>query len=218
VRLLIAEGDRRSGEWLARALRGHGYVTDLTADGEAALASARHCGYSAAVIAWHLPRVPGITVTRRIRLRDASVPVLLLGTVTAAERIAGLDAGADDFLPSPPDPGELAARLRALHRRPRDAVPPVLTAAGVTWDPAVREARAGGRELPLTITEAGILEVLIRRSPAVVTREAIARHVWHYEPGANAIAVHVMRARVKLSGTGARIETVRGIGYRLRAA
>jgi DNA-binding response OmpR family regulator len=89
VRLLIAEGDRRSGEWLARALRGHGYVTDLTADGEAALASARHCGYSAAVIAWQLPRVPGITVTRRIRLRDASVPVLLLGTVTAAERGSG---------------------------------------------------------------------------------------------------------------------------------
>lgn len=218
MRLLIAEGDRSSGEGLSRALRGRGYVTDLARDGETALAYARCCGYSAAVIAWRLPGLPGISVTRRVRMRDARLPVLLLGTVPAADRIAGLDAGADDFLPSPPDPGELAARIRALHRRPRDAVPPVIAAGGVTWDPAAREARAGGRELPLTVTEAGILEVLIRRSPAVVTREAIARHVWEDEPGSNAITVHVARARVKLSGTGARIETVRGIGYRLRAA
>jgi two-component system, OmpR family, response regulator len=218
VRLLIAEGDRSSGEGLASALRRHGYVTDLTADGDTAVACARHGGYSAALIAWQLPRVPGITVTRRIRLRDARLPVLLLGTVTAADRVAGLDAGADDFLPAPPDPAELAARIRALHRRPRDASPPVIAAGHVTWDPATREARAAGRELPLTLTEAGILELLIRRSPAVVSRAEVARHVWEYEPGSNAIAVHVMRVRAKLPPGAARIETVRGIGYRLRAA
>ena len=218
MRLLIAEGDRLAGAQLARALRGHGYVTDLAADGEAALACIRCCGYSAAVIAWQLPVLPGITVTRRIRIRDARVPVLLLGDVPAAERAAGLDAGADDFLLSPPDPDELAARLRAVHRRPRDAAPPVLTAGDVTWDPASKEARAGGRELPLTLTEAGILEVLIRRSPAVVSRAEVARHVWEYEPASNAIAVHVMRVRAKLPPGAARIETVRGIGYRLRAA
>jgi two-component system OmpR family response regulator len=225
VRLLIAEGDRSSGEGLASALRGHGYVTDLTADGDTAVACARHCGYSAALIAWQLPRVPGVTVTRRIRIRDARLPVLLLGTVTAADRVAGLDAGADDFLPAPPDPAELAARIRALHRRPRDAAPPVLAAGHVTWDPATREARAAtrearaaGRELPLTLTEAGILELLIRRSPAVVSRAEVARHVWECEPGSNAIAVHVMRVRAKLPPGAARIETVRGIGYRLRAA
>jgi two-component system, OmpR family, response regulator len=214
VRILVAESDRPLGEVITRDLRGRGYVADLACDAEAALTRAR-CpgGYAAAVIGW---RLPGLDAVRRIRVRDTRLPVLLTGNATALDRVAGLDAGADDFLAAPLCPGELAARLRALLRRERQARSPVLAAGNVTWDPALHEARAAGHVLALTATEASILELLLRRSPAVVTRADIARHAWDHDPAPNVISVHVARVRAKL-GPAARVETVRGIGYRLRA-
>jgi DNA-binding response OmpR family regulator len=215
VRLLVAESCEPFGDALARGLRGSGYIADLARDGETALAYARCRDYAAAVISWQLPALP---VVRRLRLRDTRLPVLLTGKATTAGRVAGLDAGADDFLAAPFDPAELAARLRALQRRAQGTRSPSLTAGGITFDLAAREARAGGTALPLTVTELGILEVLMRRSPAAVPRWVIALHVWADDAtvlGSNTISVHVMRIRAKMPAT-VRIETVHGTGYRLR--
>jgi DNA-binding response OmpR family regulator len=146
---------------------------------------------------------------------------MLTARDTPADRIAGLDAGADDYLVKPFNFGELLARLRALQRRPADARPPLFLLGELSFDPAAREVRCGGRQADLTGIELGILEILLRRSPGVADRRMIAQHVWDDEAdafGSNTINVHLARLRSKLIGASVRIETVRGIGYRIVAA
>jgi DNA-binding response OmpR family regulator len=217
--VLVAEDDESLGETLARGLRDRGYVVDLVQDGEAALRYTRCYQYSVAVVDWRMPRMSGLDVVHRLRSRGTQTPVLMLSGMDAvADRVAGLDAGADDFLVKPFDFGELLARLRALQRRAPEGKAPVLTVGDVAYDVAAREVRFGSSQPSLTATELGILEVLMRHAPAVCDRRVIAQHVWTYdaEPlGSNTIDVHVARLRAKLSGAAARIETVRGIGYRM---
>jgi DNA-binding response OmpR family regulator len=137
------------------------------------------------------------------------------------DRIRGLDAGADDYLVKPFDFGELLARIRALQRRPRGVDAPVLVRGRLALDPVKREVTVGDRPLALTATEYRILELLMRRSPAVVDRKAIAEHGWDDETdplGSNAIDVQLSRLRAKLPAAGVRIVTVRGAGYRLEEA
>ena len=137
------------------------------------------------------------------------------------DRVAGLDAGADDYLVKPFDLGELLARLRALQRRPAAVFPPALTVGDLEYDQAGHVMRSGDRRLALTAIELGILETLMRLSPAIANRHQIAQHVWWdvSDPlGSNTIDVHVARLRRKLTGTASRIETVRNVGYRLVAA
>jgi DNA-binding response OmpR family regulator len=137
-----------------------------------------------------------------------------------ADRIAGLDAGADDYLVKPFDFGELLARLRALQRRPPSVQAPRLVIGAVEFDPAAREVLVRGERPAFTVTELGILEFLMRRSPGVADRRSIAQHVWDNEAdafGSNTIDVHLARLRAKLAGAGVRIETVRGVGYRITA-
>ena len=137
-----------------------------------------------------------------------------------ADRIRGLDTGADDYLVKPFDFGELLARVRALQRRPRGVDAPILERAGCARSGAPR-VEVDGRELGLTSTEYLILELLMRRSPSVVDRKAIAEHAWADETdplGSNAIDVQMSRLRAKLPDAGIRIVTVRGAGYRLEAA
>jgi len=132
-----------------------------------------------------------------------------------------LETGADDYLVKPFDFGELVARIRALQRRPRQVDGPVLVRGALSLDPRRREVSVHGRPLSLTATEYGILEVLMRRSPAVVGRSTIAEHGWRDETeplGSNAIDVHLSRLRAKLPDAGVRIVTVRGAGYRLEPA
>jgi two-component system, OmpR family, response regulator len=138
-----------------------------------------------------------------------------------ADRVTGLDQGADDYLVKPFDFGELLARLRALQRRPRGVQPPQLVVGDLRFDPATREVHVGAGRPALTTTELGILEMLLRRSPAVVPRRLIAAHVWDHEAdalGSNTIDVHLARMRSKLAGGMVRIETVRGVGYRIVGA
>jgi len=217
--VLVAEDDESLGETLARGLRDRGYVVDLVQDGEAALRYARCYEYSVAVVDWRMPRLSGLDVVHRLRRRGTQTPVLMVSGMDAvADRVAGLDAGADDFLVKPFDFGELLARLRALQRRAPQAKSPVLSVGDIAYNVAAHEARIGEGRLTLTATELGILEVLMRNSPAVCDRRVIAQHVWTDDAdplGSNTIDVHVARVRVKLSGAAARIETVRGIGYRL---
>jgi DNA-binding response OmpR family regulator len=218
---LVAEDDDTLGAVLAQGLRSRGYVVDLVADGEAALSYARCYEYAVAVLDWLIPRVSGIDVVRQLRRTGARTPVLMISGKGAPEdRVAGLDAGADDYLVKPFVLDELLARLRALQRRPPDVLPPRLVVGDLECDPASREVTFGGRRPALTSTELSILETLMRFSPAVAERRQIAQHVWTDEVdtfSSNTIDVHLARLRAKLSGSRVRIQTVRGVGYRIVA-
>jgi len=222
VRVLVAEDDDSLGEVLARGLSNRGYVVDLVSDGETALTYTRCYDYAVAVLDWLMPGVSGIDVVRQLRRHGTRTPVLMIsGRDTPEDRVAGLDAGADDFMVKPFDLAELLARLRALQRRPQEVLPPRLVVGDLECDPASREVRIGDRRTALTSTELGILETLMRFSPVVADRRQIAQHVWINEAetfSSNTIDVHLARLRAKLSGSRARIETVRGVGYRIIAA
>ena len=219
MRILVAEDDTALGAVLERGLRENGYVVDLVPDGETAATYLRLYQYAAAVIDWRMPKLSGLDLVARLRRAGSVVPVLMLtARDTPSDRIAGLDAGADDYLIKPFDFGELLARLRALLRRPPGTRPPLLALGKLELDPAARTVRFDGRNVALTGTEFGILEILLRRSPAVVDRQTIAQQVWDEESdglASNTISVHLARLRSKLAGAGVRVETVRGIGYRI---
>src|SRR5436190_15450742 len=158
VRVLIAEDDEGLGEVLARGLREQGYVVDLVPDGEAAAAYLRFYQYEVAVLDWRMPRLSGFDLVQRLRRAGTATPVLMLtARDTPADRIAGLDAGADDYLVKPFDFGELLARIRALQRRPRGVDAPVLQRGRLRLDPVRNEVAVEGRPLGLTTTEYHIL-------------------------------------------------------------
>jgi DNA-binding response OmpR family regulator len=219
--MLIADDNQVQGETLARELRPRGYVVDLVLDGATALSYLRCYEYSVAIVNWILPAVSGLDLVRGVRRSGIATPVLVLSTEdAAADRVEGLDAGADDFMVRPFDFAELLARLRALQRRPTVLLPATLRAGDLEWYPATREVYVRGELVPLTPIETGILEVLLRRTPGVVPRRLIAQHAWendHRPMGSNTIDVHLRRIRAKLTESSARIETVRGIGYRVVA-
>ena len=215
--------DEHLGEVLVRGLREQGYAVDLAGDGETAGTFLRLYEYAVAVIDWRMPGLTGLDLIRQLREgRRGSVgqatPILMLtARDTPADRIAGLDGGADDYLVKPFDFGELLARLRALQRRTRPTQLR-LKVGDLEFDPVARQAVVDGRFPALTMTELGILETLMRRAPGVATRLAIAQQVWPDEAdafGSNTIDVHLARLRAKLADARVRIETVRGVGYRI---
>ena len=223
MRILVAEDDEHLGEVLVRGLREQGYAVDLAGDGETAGSFLRLYEYAVAVIDWRMPGLTGLDLIRQLREgRRGSVgqatPILMLtARDTPADRIAGLDGGADDYLVKPFDFGELLARLRALQRRTRPTQLR-LKVGDLEFDPVARHAVVDGRVPALTMTELGILESLMRRAPGVATRLAIAQQVWPDEAdafGSNTIDVHLARLRAKLADARVRIETVRGVGYRI---
>ena len=183
---------------------------------------AQATAYDAILLDVMLPGIDGFATCRELRARGVWTPVLMLTARDELEdRIEGLDTGADDYLVKPFDFGELLARVRALQRRPRGVDAPVLRCGRLALDPVTRTVSVSGTERALTATEYRILELLLRRMPAVVDRKSIAEHAWadETEPlGSNAIDVQMSRLRGKLSGAGVRIVTVRGAGYRLEAA
>jgi DNA-binding response OmpR family regulator len=222
MRLLVAEDDPGLREVLVQGLEEAGYVVDAVERCDDAIDRLRYYDYEVAVIDWRMPGVPGIDVVAWARSNERPTALLMLtARDTPPDRIRGLETGADDYLVKPFDFGELIARIRALQRRPRGVDGPVIVRGLLELDPRRREACVRGRALSLTATELGILELLMRRSPAVVDRNAIAEHVWRDETeplGSNAIDVHLSRLRGKLPGSGVRIVTVRGAGYRLEVA
>jgi len=216
---LVAEDDGALSSVLARGLRAAGYVVDVVGDGTSAWDYLRTYDYEVAILDWNLPGRSGVEVVRSLRQRGSALPVLMLtARDAAADRVKGLDEGADDYLVKPFDFSELLARIRALQRRPASAQPPRLSVGDIVFEPASREVRVGARSPSLTATELAILEVLLRRAPAVVERRTIALHAWGSEAdalGSNTIDVHLARLRAKLAGGRAHIETVRGVGYRI---
>jgi DNA-binding response OmpR family regulator len=219
VRLLVAEDDAALRSVLERGLRQQGYVVDVAADGTEALRFLATYEYEVVVLDWRMPGQSGVDVLRTIRRRQLATPVLMLtARDTTADRVEGLDAGADDYLVKPFAFEELAARLRALQRRAPNVQGAPLAIGDLVLDPATREVTVAGRPVSLTATELAILEVLVRRTPSVVSRAAIALHAWDREEdalGSNTIEVHMARLRAKLGDAQVRIHTVRGAGYRL---
>jgi DNA-binding response OmpR family regulator len=222
MRILVAEDDRSLREVLVLGLEDNGYRVDAVDRGDDAIDQLKFYEYDVAIIDWRMPGASGIDVVRWARRHDRPTALLMLTARDAPpDRIQGLDSGADDYLVKPFDFGELLARIRALQRRPRGVDAPVIARGRVTLDPVTREAAADGRPLALTVTEYNILELLMRRSPAVVDRKAIAEHGWRDETdplGSNAIDVQMSRLRAKIPAAGIRIVTVRGAGYRLDEA
>ena len=219
MRILVAEDDRNLRELLAQGLEEAGYFVDAVAAGDEAIEQLRFYDYDVAVIDWRMPRVSGLDVVEWARRHERPTGILMLtARDTPADRVQGLDAGADDYLVKPFDFAELVARIRALQRRPRGVDAPVISRGRLSLDPTRRQVAVGGSPVSVTATEYNILELLMRRSPAVVDRKAIAEHAWRDETqplGSNAIDVQLSRLRAKLPNAGVRIVTVRGAGYRL---
>jgi two-component system, OmpR family, response regulator len=222
MRVLVAEDDAGLRDLLVMGLQDNGFQVDAAERGDDAIDLLKFYDYDVAIVDWRMPGAEGIEVVAWARKQGKPTAMLMLTARDAPpDRIRGLDAGADDYLVKPFDFGELLARIRALQRRPRGVDAPVICRGSLSLDPVRREVTVGTRELALTGTEYNILELLMRRSPAVVNRKAIAEHGWRDETdplGSNAIDVQLSRLRAKLPAAGVRIVTVRGAGYRLEEA
>ncbi|GAA6527457.1 response regulator transcription factor [Intrasporangium sp. DVR] len=199
---------------LVRGLTAEGYVVDHVADGQAGLDAARFGGYDIVILDIMLPRMSGYTVVKTLRAEQNWVPVLLLTAKDGEyDEADGLDYGADDYLTKPFSFVVLLARLRALLRRDPAPRPPVLEAAGVTLDPATHRVAVDGADVALAPREFLLLERLLRAHPTAVRKEDLLEDVWGGLDDANVVEVYVGYLRRKLGRS--RIETVRGVGYRM---
>jgi two-component system copper resistance phosphate regulon response regulator CusR len=221
MRLLLAEDDPYLSAMLSKGLREHAYAVDVVADGDAAVVQAAVNEYDLIVLDVMMPRRDGFAVCRELRRRGSAVPVLMLTARDAlADKVEGLDSGADDYLPKPFEFAELLARLRALSRRAREIRDPTIVVADLVVDTRGQTARRGGQRLPLTTKEYALLEYLARNAGRVVGRAEICGHVWdeNHDPLSNAIEVCINRLRRKLDdGRAPLIHTRRGAGYLLDA-
>jgi two-component system response regulator MprA len=222
VLVLVADDDRAVREALERALQLNGFDVALAADGNEALSATAERTPDALVLDVMMPGYDGLDVTRRLRREGNRVPILLLTARDAVgDRVEGLDAGADDYLPKPFALEELLARLRALLRRADQAPAEMLRFADLTFDVGSMEARRGGRRFELTTTEAHLLELFMRNPRQVLPRPLIYERVWGYDFShtSNALDVYVGYLRRKTEGEDEHprlIHTVRGTGYVLR--
>lgn len=221
MRILIIEDDRKTAALLGSTLEQADFDVVTAADGESGLTEALKGGFDVLVLDIMLPKRDGLSVVRTMREHGDATPVLMLSARgEVQQRVDGLDAGADDYLPKPYAASELLARLRSLLRRKTNAKPSMVTVADLSFDFATRETRRGGRRIELSSRESLLLECLLRAEGEVVSRMDIIRAVWEYDfdPGTNLVDVYVRRLRDKLDreGAPALIQTVRGLGYALR--
>ncbi|TQM38928.1 response regulator transcription factor [Pseudonocardia cypriaca] len=229
MRILVVDDDRSVRESLRRSLAFNGYQVELASDGQAALDAVLAQRPDAMVLDVMMPRLDGLEVCRRMRAAGDELPILVLTARDAvSDRVAGLDAGADDYLPKPFALEELLARLRALLRRrsPDDIAAAAagqskpLEYADLSLDPDTREVRRGDRPISLTRTEFTLLELLLANPRRVLTRSQILEQVWGYDfpTTGNALEVYVgyLRRKTEAEGEPRLIHTVRGVGYVLR--
>jgi DNA-binding response OmpR family regulator len=221
MRLLVVEDEEPIADALARTLRRSGYAVDVARDGRQALRAASDADYDAVILDLNLPQVDGMVVAREIRAGQPDCYILMATARTSVDdRIRGLDAGADDYLPKPFDLAELEARLRAVFRRDRTARMPVLQHGDLMLDPATQRVARAGVEITLNRKEYGILEYLMRHPQKVVSQDELLEHVWDNEadPFTNTVRVHIMKLRRKINDgfdSPPLIQTLVGRGYRL---
>jgi two-component system response regulator MprA len=221
VRILVVDDEPAVRDSLRRALTLEGYEVDLAADGAEALARLSTSPPEIVLLDVLMPRVDGLEVARRVRAAGNRVPILMLtAREQVSDRVAGLDAGADDYVVKPFALEELLARIRALLRRNGAGVDGALEFADVVLDPATREVRRGEREIELTRTEFHLLELFLRNPRQVLTRSLIFERVWGYDFGfsSNSLDVYIgyLRRKLEAAGEPRLIQTVRGVGYALR--
>jgi two-component system response regulator MprA len=225
MRILVVDDDRAVRESLRRSLAFNGYQVDLATDGQAALTAVTTTRPDAMVLDVMMPRLDGLEVCRRLRGTGDDLPILVLTARDAvSDRVAGLDAGADDYLPKPFALEELLARLRALLRRrtglEAEATAAPLTFADLSLDPDTRDVRRGDRSISLTRTEFALLELLLANPRRVLTRGRILEDVWGYDfpTTGNALEVYIgyLRRKTESENEPRLIHTVRGVGYVLR--
>lgn len=221
MRILVVEDDPSLAAFVQKGLREERYAVDVAPDGEEGILMAETTPYDLIILDIMLPKLDGITVCRRLRAKRQTVPVLLLTARDATdEKVAGLDAGADDYLTKPFAFMELLARVRALLRRGGAQQPTRLTHADLELDPVTHRVWRAGNEIQLTNKEYALLEYLLSNVDRVLTRTAIVEHVWDmdYDSFTNIVDVHIRSLRAKLDHgfTSQLIHTVRGVGYVLK--
>ena len=221
MHILVAEDERKVASFIRQGLAEEGHAVQIAADGAAALDLLQDdAQYDLIVLDLMLPKRDGFDVLKTLRARGIETPVLMLTARDAvADRVAGLDLGADDYLTKPFAFEELLARVRALLRRHAGRRAAPLALADLTLDPATRAVSRAGRRIELTAREYALLEYFLRNAGRVLTRPMIAQHVWglDFDPESNIIDVYVGYLRRKIDGEGERrlVHTVRGVGYRL---
>jgi len=223
---VIAEDDRAVRESVTRALELEGYTVTAVTDGVAALEAASAPDVDLLLLDLGMPNMDGLTVCRRLRSAGSRLPILVLTARTeVSDRVSGLDAGADDYLPKPFSLDELLARLRSLLRRStfdESDAPAQITVDDLVIDEAARRAWRGTRELELTKTEFDLLELLARNTGVVLSHSSIYDQIWGYDfgPDSKALAVYIgyLRRKTEEGAEGRIIQTVRGVGYTLRSS
>lgn len=215
MRVLLVEDERSVASFIARSLRENAYTVDISHTGEKALDLASRSHYDAVLLDIRLPTMNGIQVCRELREAGNETPILMLTARSLVEqRVEGLDAGADDYLTKPFALAELHARLRALSRRGMK-----LRCADLELDRQHRCATRGGQQIPMSLKEYLLLELLLRHSPEAVARSEIVQQVWSYDfdTSTNLVEVYInhLRHKIDLNQTIKLIHTVRGVGYRL---
>ena len=221
MRILVVEDEPKVASFVRRALEAEHHAVDVATDGDAGLAEAVAGAYDLVVLDVMLPKRDGLGVLRELRAGGHAVPVLLLtARAEVADKVAGLDVGADDYLTKPFAVEELVARVRALLRRGAAAAPPQLAIADLTLDPVTRAVTRAGKRIELTAREYSLLEFFLRNRGRVLGRALIAQHVWgvDFDTFTNVIDVYVnyLRRKIDADFEPKLVHTVRGVGYVLR--
>ncbi len=221
MRVLVVEDERKTASFVRKALQTEGFAVDVCGNGDDALAAVRTTPFDVVVLDIMLPGRDGLSVLRQLRERKNTMPVLLLsarGEVN--ERVEGLNAGADDYLPKPFELAELVARVRALTRRSGENRSTILRVADLALDTVSHRAQRGGAQIELTAREYRLLEFLMREAGRICGRMMILEKVWDYDfdPGTNLVDVYIRRLRDKIDTNfePKLLHTVRGTGYVLR--
>ncbi len=218
MKILLVEDDKKLAHFLTRALEEEGHVVDACRSGSDAIEQASSIPYDVVVLDWMLPEKDGLSVCRELRRRGNVVRILMLtARAEVGERVAALDAGADDYVQKPFHLDELLARIRAVSRRASTLPMEVLRIGPIAVSLHERVAHVDGVRLELTAREFALLVLLVRNAGRIVTRSEMLSQVWqtHRDPGSNVIEVHIRNLREKLGAAAAQLETVRGQGYRL---
>ncbi len=221
MRLLVVEDQQDLNEIIVRKLKSEGYAVDACLDGQEAMAYIEMTEYDGIVLDIMLPGITGLGILKKMRSAGNHTPVLLLTALGSIEdRVAGLDAGADDYLVKPFDFDELLARIRAMTRRRGSQSSNVISHRGVELDMAARTVHRDGCEITLTAKEYSILEYMLQNTGRVLSRDKLSAHVWNYDydGGSNVIDVYVHHLRKKIDSDfeDKLIETVKGVGYVIR--